>query len=205
MGLRLRVYSKSPDQGKGFMKTKWLKQNSKYDGTQLRSLYAYLEHKILGDSAVSWVGPCDVNFEHMVDGEDLLDRSVIRGSNMVHFIVEVFDQNLMSGVLLQRLFANIVRDVLIELSPLKNLEILRIGDDLYWKNKKLSISIATRSPVSTLVHFAVNVSAKGTPVEAGGLEDLKVPTRKFAEKCLESLKDEYESCTDATRKVRPVS
>ncbi len=187
------------------MKTKWLKQNSKYDGTQLRSLYGYLEHKILGDSAVSWAGACDVSFEHMVDGEDLLDRSAIRGSNMVHFIVEVFDQSLMSGVLLQRLFANIVRDVLIELSPLKNLEILRIGDDLYWKNKKLSISIATRSPVSTMVHFAVNVSSKGTPVDTAGLEDLKIQPQKFGEKCLEALKEEYESSLDATRKVRPVS
>jgi uncharacterized protein len=186
------------------MKTKWLKQNSKYDGTQLHSLYAYLEHKILGDSAVAWAGPCDVNFEHMVDGEDLLDRSVIRGSSMVHFIVEVFDQNLMSGVLLQRLFANIVRDVLYEQSRLPNLDILRIGDDLYWKNRKLSISIATRSPVSTMVHFAVNISSKGTPVDAAGLEDLKVPTQKFAEKCLEALKDEYESCVEATRKVRPI-
>jgi len=186
------------------MKTKWLKQTVKYDGTQLRSLYAYLEHKILGDSAVAWAGACDVHFEHMVDGEDLLDRSIIRGSNMVHFIVEIFDQSLMSGVLLQRLFANIVRDVLVELSPLKSLEILRIGDDLYWKNKKLSISIATRSPVSTMVHFAVNISAKGTPVQAGGLDDLKVSVQEFAEKCLIGLKEEYESSFEATRKVRPI-
>ncbi len=186
------------------MKTKWLKQTDLYDGTQLRSLYAYLDHKILGDSAVAWAGPCDVSFEHMVDGEDLLDRSMIRGSNMVHFIIEVFDQSLMSGVLLQRLFANIVRDVLIELSPMKSLEILRTGDDLYWKNKKLSISIATRSPVSTMVHFAINISAKGTPVDAGGLEDLKVNVMDFANRCLEILKSEYESSLDATRKVRPV-
>lgn len=187
------------------MKTKWLKQTVKYDGTQLRSLYAYLEHKILGDSAVSWQGPCDVSFDHMVDGEDLLDQSVIRGSDMVHFIVEVFDQSLMAGVLLQRLFANIVRDVLMELSPLKGLEIRRTGDDLYWKDKKLSISIATRSPVSTMVHFAINVSSKGTPVETAGLEDLKVSPAPFAEKCLKYLKEEYESSLEATRKVRPVS
>lgn len=186
------------------MKTKWLKQTVTYDGTQLRSLYAYLQHKILGDSAVAWRGACEVSFDHMVDGEDLLDRAAICGSDMVHFIIEVFDQKLMSGVLLQRLFSSIVRDVLYELSPQKSLEILRLGDDLYWKNKKLSISIATSSPVSTLVHFAVNVSAKGTPVDAAGLDDLKVEPQKFAEKALEALKEEYESSLEATRKVRPV-
>lgn len=186
------------------MKIKWLKQNSNYDGTQLRSLYAYLEHRILGDSAVAWRGPCAVNFDHMVDGEDLLDRAEICGSDMVHFIIEIFDQKLLTGVLLQRLFATIVRDALSELSPIKNLEILRSGDDLYWKNKKLSISIATSSPVSTMIHFAVNVSAKGTPVETAGLEDIKVDPKKFAEKALEALKEEFETSLEATKKVRPV-
>lgn len=187
------------------MKTKWLNQTEEYNGTQLRSLYAYLGHQILGDSAVAWRGACNVSFDHMVDGEDLLDQSMISGSDMVHFIIEVFDQKLMSGVLLQRLFASIVRDVLYEQSPVKNLEILREGDDLYWKKKKLSISIATSSPVSTLVHFAINVSTKGTPVPTAGLEDLKINPKKFAEKALQVLKDEYESSLEATRKVRPVS
>ncbi len=186
------------------MKTKWLKQKDLYDGRQLRSLYAYLEHKILGDSAVAWRGPCEVTFDHMVDGEDLLQRAAIRGSDMVHFIIEIFDHKLMTGVLLQRLFASIVRDVLYDLSPMKNLEILRSGDDLYWKNKKLSISIATSSPVSTMVHFAINVSAKGTPVDAAGLDDLKVEPQAFAERALSALKDEFDSSLQATRKVRPV-
>ena len=186
------------------MKTKFLKQTEKYDGTQLRSLYAYLTHKMLGDSAVAWRGPCEVNFEHMVDGEDLLDRSAIYGSDMVHFILEVFDQKLMTGVLLQRFFASIVRDVLYAQSPVKNLDILRKGDDLYWKGKKLSISIATSSPVSTMVHFAINVSSKGTPVETAGLEDLKVDPKAFAEAALKILQEEYVTSLEATRKVRPV-
>lgn len=186
------------------MKTKWLSQNKTYDGTQLRSLYAYLEHRLLGDSAVAWRGPCQVSFDHMVDGEDLLERAVIAGSDMVHFIVEIFDQRLMSGVLLQRVLAGLVRDCLYELSPLRGLQILRSGDDLYWKNKKLSISIATSSPVSTLVHFAINVSAKGTPVPTAGLEDLKVNPKTFAQFVLKALRKEYESSLDATRKVRSV-
>jgi hypothetical protein len=186
------------------LKTKWLKQTETYDGTQLRSLYAYLKHKILGDSAIAWRGPCSIPFEHMVDGEDLLDQSVIAGSDMIHFIIEVFDQKLMTGVLLQRFFASIVKDVLLEESSVRNLKISRTGDDLYWNKKKLSISIATQSPVSTLVHFAINVSSKGTPVPTAGLEDLKLKPLDFAEKCLKILKAEYESSLEATCKVRSV-
>lgn len=187
------------------MKTKWLKKTECYDGTQLRSLYAYLQHKILGDSVVAWRGACDVDFEHMVDGEDLLDKSTICGSDMIHFIFEIFEQKLMSGVLLQRLFANVVREVILEMSPIKNLQLSRSGDDLYWKGKKLTISIATSSPVSTLIHFAINVSTLGTPVKTSGLTQLKIDPRAFAERCLQSVKKEFETSQEATRKVRPVT
>ncbi len=185
------------------MKIKWLKQTAVYDGQQLRSLYAYLQYKILGDSAVAWRGPCHVSFEHMIDGEDLLDKAVIAGSDMVHFIIEIFDQKLISGVLLQRFFASMVKDVIQQQSPVKNLKIQRTGDDLYWNSKKLSISIATSSPVSTLIHFAINVSNKGTPVATASLEDLKLKPQVFAEQCLEILKFEYETSLQATQKVRP--
>ena len=124
---------------------------------------------------------------------------------MVHFIIEFFDQTLMSGVLLQRLFASIVADILQDISPLKDLKLTRSGDDLYFKGRKLSISIATKSPVSTMVHFAVNNTNEGTPVETAALKDLKVDPRKFAEKCMLALKNEYVDCLQATRKVRPVS
>lgn len=189
------------------MTTKWIAkmQGQVYDGEQLRSLYAYLTHGILGDSCVAWQGACSVDFAHMVDGEDLLAEATIAGSDMVHFIVEIFDQNLMSGVLLQRVFAGLVKDVLLEMSPVKNLKITRTGDDLYWKGGKLSISIATQSPVSVMVHFAINVSNEGTPVQTSCLKDLKVDPKKFAEKCMQALKAEYSDSLMATRKVRPVS
>lgn len=186
------------------MQTKILKTKETYDGTQLRSHYAYLEHRILGDSIVAWIGPCDVGFDHMVDGEDFLDQSSIAGSEMVHFIIEYFNQSLFSGVLLQRLFASIVRDVIYELTPVKNLKLVRQGDDIYWGEKKLSISIATSSPISTLVHFAVNVRTEGVPVAAVGLKDLKVSENEFIKKCLAGLKNEFESSLLATMKVRPV-
>ena len=70
------------------MKSLFIKENFKYDGSQLRSLFAYLNYGLLGDSIVSWIGPCNVDFDHMVDGEDLLQKSEIRSDNMVHFIIE---------------------------------------------------------------------------------------------------------------------
>lgn len=185
------------------LKAKWIDKKIKYDGRQLRSLYSYLEHEILGNSVISFRGPCDVSLEHMVDGEDFLDRSKIQGSDMVHFIFEIFDCPIFAGVLLQRLFASIVGDVILTMSK-KPIGLRREGDDLYLGKKKLSISIATRSVNSCLVHFAVNVTQAGTPVPTMGLADLGISPKEFAKECLNSIQTEYESILNATMKVKSV-
>jgi uncharacterized protein len=185
------------------MITKWIEKESHYDGTQLRPLFAYLSEGILGDSVVAWRGSCDVNFAHMIDGEDLLLRSEIRGSDMIHFIIEVFDQKLMTGVALQRLFASHLKEVMNEVLPAGQ-ELVRDGDDLYFGEKKLSISIATVSHVSTLIHFAYNVSNAGTPVTTCACEDWDLDPRKVAEELMSRFATEFASIKRATQKVRPV-
>lgn len=182
-------------------------EKSEYDGTQLKSLFAYLDHGVLGDSIVAWIGPCSVSFEHMVDGEDLRDQSEICGSRMVHFIVEKFGASLSETVALQRLLSSIAKDVLLEkMGPQPRFSVRRSGDDLYVAlsdgEGKLSISIATVSPVSGLIHFAVNVSNQGTPVKTAALEDLRIPGEAFAEAVLRVFSSEMNSVSEATRKVK---
>lgn len=188
------------------MQTHFIEKKFAYDGTQLRSLFAYLEHGILGPSVVSWQGACSISFDHMVDGEDLLAQAVIEGDEMLHFIIEVFDRDLFSGVVLQRLFASICRDYLHPQAVLAlgDEGLKRDGDDLYFRDRKLSISIATKSPVSTMIHFAMNVTNKGTPVKTLSLEDLKMDPKKTAEDVMNLFRNEYVSIVTATQKVRPV-
>ena len=183
------------------MKSRFLENHDLYDGTQLVSLRNYLKHQMVGDSIVAWVGPCDIPFEHMVDGEDLLENARICGSKMLHFIVETFDTSLFAAVALQRLLASVVKDQLDELS-LASMPLFRDGDDIYSGPRKLSISIATQSPVSSLIHFAVNVSNQGTPVETISLEDLGVNPKALADAVMAVFCGEFESIRRATRKVR---
>jgi hypothetical protein len=188
------------------MQTHFIEKKFPYDGTQLRSLFAYLDHGILGPSIISWVGPCSISFDHMVDGEDLLAKAVIEGDEMLHFIIEIFDRDLFSGVALQRLFASICKDYLNPQAMLafSDKGLTRAGDDIYFNDRKLSISIATKSPVSTMVHFAMNVTNKGTPVKTLSFEDLKIDARKVAEDVMALFRSEYVSIVTATQKVRPV-
>ncbi|MCB0422268.1 MAG: DUF366 family protein [Bdellovibrionales bacterium] len=189
------------------MKYKFITENLKYDGQQLRSLFAYLNYQIHGDSIVSWVGECDIPSQHMVDGEDLLAGAEIRGRKMVHFIIEKFSASLYTGVSLQRLFSSICKDVIVSLAEHKDLALrmYRDGDDLYVDDRKLSISIATVSPVSTLIHFAVNVTNENTPVKTLSLQELEVDPRDFADKVMEFFVREEDEIVCATQKVKWVT
>lgn len=181
------------------MQTLLYDKNLKYDGSQLSPLKNYLNFELLGDSCLAFVGACDVTFEHMLDGEDLLEKSKIQSDEMLHFIFEIFDQNLTTGVFLQRLFASIVQNLIFERTQVF---LSRRGDDLYLNDKKLSISIATRSTNSVLVHFAMNVTNKGTPVATCCLQDFKIDPKPFALEVLEKISAEYQDIKKATYKVK---
>jgi hypothetical protein len=186
------------------MKTLWVSQKINYTGEQLRPLYNYLEHGLLGNSCVAWRGPCDVAFDHMIDGEDLRAGSGIAADEMVHFILELFDFPLKGAIVLQRLMGEMTlrtfRALGVDSQTIGRFE--RNGDDLYLEGKKLNISIATATTNSVLIHFAVNAKPTGAPVPILCLGDLGVEPEKFAGHLMESLAREFTDIIEASQKVR---
>lgn len=185
------------------MKTLFIEKEFIYDGTQLSSLFAYKNYGVLGNSIVSWIGECSVSFEHMIDFEDLRAKEKICGKKMLHFVVEIFDKDLTHAVLLQRLFAATAYEEIQEV--VRPISFKRTGDDLYFQEGKLSISIASSSPVSQMIHFAVNITNEGTPVKTSSLEDLKINAKNFAINMMERISKEYLSIVEATQKVKPLN
>ena len=198
------------------MKTKWLSEQLTYDGSQLRSLFAYTHYSVLGDSLISWRGPCNVKKDYMVDMEDVLQKSEIQSQDMVHFIIELFHQPLCVAVAHQRLFVGLIKDVICQFlsdrfksghSISADLigfysKLQRRGDDLYFGDKKINVSIATASPVSSLIHIGVNVSHKGTPVATMGLNDFQINAYQFSKKIMDGFVEEYISMKKAMCKVK---
>ncbi len=183
------------------MKTQWLDQTIAYDGSQLRAHWILRAAGLAGDAVVAFRGPCRVAASEMADLEDLLEGPGIAGDDMVHFVAEVFDDgDLLRAVYRQRLFTALALDTLRDLAPAADL--IRTGDDLFVGTSKLSISIATRSLVSTLMHFAVNVSNAGTPVATASLQDLDVDPEEFATRMLHAVVAEHDSILSARAKVR---
>ncbi|MBC7742232.1 MAG: DUF366 family protein [Bdellovibrionaceae bacterium] len=183
------------------MKTLFVDKRINYDGSQLKSLFGYLQHKLAGNSIIAFTGACDVSLEHMVDAEDFVVNAKIKAQSMLHFIVEIFGENLFSTVCAQRLLVATAQAQL-------NKNLRRQGDDLYLDSstgpKKLSVSIASCSPVSCLIHLGINIENEGTPVPTCSLKDLGVDAKSFALELMKTFSEEFISIVEATQKVKPL-
>ncbi len=186
------------------MNTKIIKEEIKYTGSELIPHWIYKNFNLLGDSAVAFIGECEVKLTEMVDISDVINNEPIYSKKMLNIIVEHFNIELVEGVLRQRLLVAMVKELIEKLIP--DVKIIRDGDDLFYNNKKLTVSIATKSITSVLIHLGINIDPEGAPVQASGLTtDLNISDIKgFAENLLENYKNEMQSVNEAACKVRGV-
>lgn len=184
------------------MKTKFIDKNITYIGSQLAPHWIYKNFGIQGDSIVAFVGECDVKLTEMVDIEDVINNEPIYSKLMLSFISEQFGIGLVEGVFRQRLLICIIKELLEE----KGIFVVRNGDDLMIDGKKLSVSIATKSTTSVLIHTGLNIISEGAPVVASGLSsELGIDDIKnFAIEIMNRYSAEIEDIVLASTKVRGV-
>ncbi len=184
------------------MKTKFIDNKIKYIGSQLKPHWIYKNFGIQGDAIVSFIGECDVKLSEMVDIEDVINNEPIYSKSMLSFISEQFGVGLREGVLRQRLLICIIKELLEE----KGIFVVRCGDDLMIDGKKLSVSIATKSITSILIHTGLNIVSDGAPVKAAGLKsELNIDNiKEFAVEVMKRYSDELDDIILAEAKVRGV-
>jgi len=178
----------------------WADQEITYTGEQLTSLWAFRTFELQGDSVVAFAGPCQVDREHLVDLADAAAGAHIYSERMLHFIVEHFDASLRETIARQRLLVALAADLVRPQAA----GLARRGDDLYLGERKLSVSIATASPVSTLIHLGLNISSTHTPVPALGLADLGLAPEPLARELMQAYAREIAGIAAARAKVRGV-
>jgi hypothetical protein len=182
------------------MKYRLIKEEIAYTGEQLRSNFAYRQFGVVGDSIVAFCGKCDINLREMVDIEDIRGGKAIFSESMLHFIIEHFDVDLEKMVLRQIVLTCIVKDMLN--TYVKGDIVHRIGSDLFEGDAKLTVSVATSSPVSSLVHFGVNITSANTPVKTKGLKDYNIDPYEFANAVMDRYSKENDKLYVARCKVR---
>ena len=184
------------------MHTKLIDTEIKYIGSQLAPHWIYKNLKLQGDAIVAFIGECEVALTEMVDIEDVINNEPIYSKSMLSFITEQFNVNLVEGVFRQRLLICIIKELL----EARGIFVVRNGDDLMIDGRKLSVSIATKSTTSILIHTGLNILSEGAPVKASGLTSELgiVDIKEFALEVMKRYSEELEDINLASTKVRGV-
>ena len=184
------------------MQTKLIEEEIKYIGSQLQPHWIYKNFKMQGDAIVAFIGECEVKLTEMVDIEDVINNEPIYSKYMLSFITEQFNINLVEGVFRQRLLICIIKELLEKIGVF----VVRNGDDLMINGRKLSVSIATKSTTSILIHTGLNIESEGAPVKAAGLtSELGITDiRAFAQEVMTAYAEELKDIELASTKVRGV-
>ena len=184
------------------MHTKLIEKEIKYIGSQLAPHWIYKNFKLQGDAIVAFIGECEVALTEMVDIEDVINNEPIYSKSMLSFITEQFNVNLVEGVFRQRLLICIIKELLEE----RGIFVVRNGDDLMIDGRKLSVSIATKSTTSILIHTGLNILSEGAPIKASGLtSELGITDiKEFALEVMKRYSEELEDINLASTKVRGV-
>lgn len=116
----------------------------------------------------------DIPDANIKDLEDLLGHKAIKGSDMLHFIVERFDSppSMRLAYYMQRMLVVCAAEVLMR----RKIVAERDGDDLFVAGGKLTVCIASAGVSSQKIHFSINISCKGTPpdVKVACLQELGI-------------------------------
>lgn len=167
-----------------------------YDGSQIKSLWAYREAGVKEDSIISFIGSCNIQGDAQVNLENVVLQEKIYSPKMVHFIVEHFDEvSLRLICTRQRFLACLVQELIDNDS-----QVSRKGDNLFWNGKRLTVSNPTISPVSAKIHFGVNVESDDyASLQEMGYSDPKKLALEVCRRYSYEV-DDLESCI---RKTRP--
>lgn len=177
-------------------------ENIKYTGKELSPHWILSKFKLYGDAIVSFIGEVDVPIDNMVDVEDRINNEPIYAKSMLNFIIEHFDYSIKEITLAQILFIQSIREVFIDDY---NINLKRDGDDLFYEGKKLSVSIATKSIVSGLIHTALNIDCSGAPIKASDLNEMGIKDVKtLAKKIMKRYSDNINNVNYAITKVKGV-
>jgi len=178
-------------------------------------IIATLLGKALDDDAIlAFIGPANVTTQQLVDMEDRLEEEVITCDKMLHFIVELFGYGLRETVIFQRWLVELVTARINYLRQNIDCWIDTRGDNIMVEfteypaedpGGKLSVSIATVSPIGGLIHLGLNVTNDGTPesVNTACLDDLGLDPKVLAVDVIHQVTLRCKSMMAATCKVLP--
>ena len=190
-----------------------IKNFETYNGSILQDRFAYsfFKDKVLRTgNIIAGISPAQVEADYMIDKEDLISKDYIYSEKMIHFLIEIPDVSLFAGVCFQRLYCNMIGNILARYVK-SSVEI--DGDDIFvikehnqggviQQKGKASVSIAKHCNDAVLIHIGINVKAgKRAPAFAFSTNLTDQESEAFMRECISAFYEMIHDVFIATTKI----
>ncbi len=122
----------------------------------MRSHWALIHFDIRGDSIVAFIGTLHIDSDQQLDILEAKGKLSLPDCEMLNLVVEHFGDDLEKGILRQNILLNIAFEKI--LHRIKDVQIMRWGEDLYEGNKRLTVSSVSTTFVSVKIHLGICIN-----------------------------------------------
>lgn len=184
-----------------------------YDGAILQDRFAYdffKDKTLRTGNIIAFRAPMEVTAKFMVDKEDLVNSDFIYSEDAINFCIEIPDVSLFAGVCFQRLYCNMIGNIL---ARYVNANVEIDGDDIFvikehnqggviQQKGKASVSIAKSCNGAVLIHTGINIKAgKRAPAFAFSTNLSDEQAEQFMRECVSAFYGMVNDIFIATSKI----
>lgn len=184
------------------MKYRILSEKKVFTGEEMRPHWAYINYDLLGDSIVAFTGTFQVPRERLIDIKYIKEgMDILSGEEMLHLVVEHFQENMTVSVLRQYLLLSIVEEKLSHRT--QNEPVIRWGDDLYYNELPISTTATTKTMVSCKIHLGLFLHENKLKGHTG-LDVFGIDPFEMVEVIIGQYRAEIKRLCEKAYKMRPV-
>jgi len=186
------------------MKFKILPRPHDLSGEELRAHWAYKNFGLQGDSIVAFRGLFDVPHELWIDLDPTIQKSDIHSADMLHFVVEHFNSTLRETLLRQYILVSILEEKLLHRMSDVEHRLVRLGEDLFDGENRLTVTAAGSTPVSNKLHLGIYIDPeflKGVH----GLKAYNIKALELAEIVINQYRAEMRRLEEKSWRIRAIT
>lgn len=185
------------------MKSRVLKEKLSLTFEKMRPHWAYKEFGLLGDSIVAFCGPFEIPPDEWIDLGNIVHGEVIPPGDMLHFVIEHFGSSLQEAVLRQFVLVSILEEKLLHRIDTDH-RLVRLGDDIFDGENRLSITAAGITPVSVKLHLGVFLD-DNVEERVRGLSAFAIAPLELADILILQYRAEMRRLSEKAWRSRPIT
>ncbi len=185
------------------MKFKVLPTERPFTGPEMAQHWAYKNFGLCGDSIVAFRGRFEVPPESWTDLDAVVHGKDFFFADMLNFIVEHFDSGIREAVMRQYILVSILEEKMLHRMECAECRLVRLGDDLFDADNRLSITACSITPVSTKLYLGVYLD----PSPKNGIQGLKFYNLKaldLAELVINQYRAEMRRLEEKSWRTKPI-